>query len=56
MKTAGQLLIFLGIITGIDSFGMLLPSPNVTSICATLLSVALVVVGAMLIRRSKPKS
>ena len=32
-----ELLIFLGIITGIDSFGMLLPSPNVTSICATLL-------------------
>jgi hypothetical protein len=56
MKTLGQLLVFGGILTGIDGIGIFLASPDILGIggAALALPIVLLIGGVLLIKRSKP--
>jgi hypothetical protein len=57
MKTIGQLLIFGGIITGIDGIGIFMGSPHILGMGGAALAVPAVslIAGFWLIWRSKPE-
>jgi hypothetical protein len=52
MKTVGQLLIFAGIVAGFDCVAMCC----IQGLAGAAICVIVILVGALLIRRSKPKS
>jgi hypothetical protein len=56
MRIMGRLMVFLGIMTGIDMFGMFVGMRDIGWAAGALLSAIAIIAGVALIRRAKPKS
>ena len=54
MRQVGQILVFLGVLTGLNGIGIRLASPGIMGVVAIALPLALILAGILLVRRSEP--